>query len=167
MPLGPRRSSRPIRRFNPRQRVWSTFDNNSTVASGLAGDVDLLAPLEVAGASVLGCTVLRTLIKVYVPWSGVAGDGIYAGTMVGNLSDVGTGRLDPGPAAAEDDWAFLTRVFQPFTGAAADANREYFWDIKSKRRIEELNSRWVFAWHNLAAGNKTISIYVRTLVALA
>jgi len=166
MPPRPRRVVVPAVRSGPRrQRVWCTQDVTSTAGSVTSNCIDLLSTFGVAGSSTLGVTILRTLVTLQIPYA-LNTDTATWGLIVGRGDDVGTNR--PSPLSAGDDWMFLRREWLDTTGAAFAAGelQKVTYDVKSKRKLSEQNQRYLFAWFNNSAGNKTISIYVRTLLAL-
>jgi hypothetical protein len=100
-----------------------------------------------------------------VPWA-LAADTITWGLIVGRADDVGTTR--PSPAAGGDKWAMVTKEFPDTTGVAFTPGEQvvYTYDIKSKRKLDEVSERYLFSWFNGAAGAKTISVYIRALALL-
>jgi hypothetical protein len=164
MPARHRRSTVPGRRPR-RQLVWCTQDVTSTVATNTAGNLDLLSTFGVAGSSTLGITIMRTIVTLQIPYA-LATDTITWGLIVGRGDDVGTNR--PDPLSFGDDWMFNRREWIDTTGAAFAAGelQKVTYDVRSKRKLSEQNQRYLFSWHNNSAGNKTISIFVRTLLAL-
>jgi len=140
---------------------------NSTVAAAQAGCVDLLTALEVAGTSKLGVTVVRTILTVLVPWA-LAADSITWGLIVANIADVSPNSLVNPFTRPGDDWARLNREEPDTTGVAFSPGEQFVLkcDSRSKRRVDELGQTWTFCWQNGAAGNKTLGVYARTLVAL-
>ena len=163
----PPRHFRSSRAPSRRRSAWGTLDVSSgPVAAGSSTNVDLFATsLGAAGASTVGITIVRTHVRIMVPWA-LQADTITWGLIVGRADDVGTNR--PSPAAGGDKWAMVVKEFPDTTGVGFTPGEQvvYTYDIKAKRKLDEVSERWLFSWFNGAAGNKTISIYVRSLALL-
>src|SRR6267154_4423027 len=103
MPVRHRRSTGAVRRPR-RQLVWATLDQTVPIGFGAHNNLDLLAALEVAGSSRLGCTIMRTIVRLEVGGAAVATDGTIWGLVVGRTLDIGAG-VGPNPNAdLELDW---------------------------------------------------------------
>ena len=174
--MSPRRVTRHSNRgSNRRKLVWSTVDTGLTVplATGFQ-NLDLLTDLKVGGASVLGSTIMRVHL-VFSPSSAVtANDGIYVGLGVFQQDDVGTFTAATGAnvvnanAQREVDWMMWEhRVATPTYGYES-ANNHIVWDVKSRRRLEELQQTLVFSYapQGVATVPATGLLTGRVLVAL-
>jgi len=159
-----------------RKLVWSTVSTTVTfTAVTQVSTTDLLAPLEVAGASKLGCTVIRTHLQVYDLSTVAGGDRTALGLIVANSALVGlgvAGANDP-TANPELDWYFLDKR----SATAINANAQLgnvgttncmAYDIRAKRKVEELGDTATLAIRLPTHGTLPASydIYCRTLIAL-
>jgi hypothetical protein len=123
--------------------------------------------MELAGTSKVGTTIMRTHMRVQVPFT-LATERYEVGLLVGRTSpDVGN-TVNPSPNSNNNlDWLLLDTIFPTFSGATVDANREFTIDVRSKRKMEEMGSTYIFClWHSIAAVTSGVSIFARTLVAL-
>ena len=174
MPPRVRRSSRIVRGGARRKLVWATT-NGATVVTGDAANFnfDLLTNLRTAGASVLGATVIRTHARWSLMWpdTGFAPQGLAVGFCTQSLTFV-TGQLVD--LAQDEDWAYRDR-FLMGTGvntlAGADVPIEGFrLDLRSKRKVQELNQTWCMAmsFQNAQTAGDVMNVawFVRTLIAL-
>src|SRR5882762_1484718 len=96
MPTTRHRGSRA--RVAPAQRrklVWATFDNTIAVPAGPPTNttVDLISQFELAGASKLGITIMRTHMVLQLPFSVALRWEI--GLSVVRNTDIGTNRVNP------------------------------------------------------------------------
>jgi len=165
MPARNRRSSfghRPQRR----KLVWSVFDGLvGAVPAGDAQGVNLLTQLNVAGASRLGATVMRTHLRIQVPYT--ANTEFHTlGLVVGRPSDIAVPTAADPANVPELDWMWLERLFPHSSGATVDANRTYTVDSHARRKLEELDQTYILSLSNGAAGAITYAVYCRTLLAL-
>jgi hypothetical protein len=112
-------------------------------------------------------TVLRTHVSASLPFSSTTA-GHVIGFIVGRTDDVGVGSLRP-PSPLNDpelEWALNTKVFASASGATADAVRNWTFDLRSKRKLEQPGQRYLLCVHNSDTVAATYSFYMRTLVAL-
>ena len=165
MPYRHRRSASPVRRV----RNWATTDQSVTIPVGQTSNTDLLAPMEIAGSSIVGVTVVRTIVRI--TWTAATlGDGFRFGLLVARFEDVGLNV--PGQVTAADpdlDWLFLDRVYVDTQGAGAGVNTtfEYNVDTKAKRRCQKLGQTYILSLVNANAVSSTQQrIFARTLVLL-
>ncbi len=170
MPTRHRGAHYPVRGPRRRQLVWSTFDQTVTIAQGARNTVDLLADFEVAGATHLGCTIMRTHCHI----GGIAADaatgGLAYGFMVVRLPDDIGPNVGPNPNSGLDqDWMLIDRWF-PNTeeGGTITAQGELRLDLRAKRRMGELKQTYglALANTNTAVGNTNYRVFCRTLLAL-
>jgi hypothetical protein len=137
------------------------------MAAGQGSNVNLLAALSVAGASLLGVTVMRTHLALYVTTAVTLADELRVGLVIGRVADVGAGP-PAGTISASDpelDWMLLRDEFAtPTFGPQGSNTLEY--DLKAKRKMQELNQAYILALANSAGGSKTVKIFARTLLAL-
>jgi hypothetical protein len=157
-----------VARGQRRKLVWATFDQTAAaLAAGAHVNVDLLADLEVAGASKLGATIIRTHLRFTVQPDTLTGGAIY-GLVVARAADVGVG-VGPNPISDPTiDWMLYQR-WLPFTdgGQALPATSQVVIDNRSKRKIEEMGQAYLFSFANNNAVAQTPRIFARTLIALA
>ena len=164
-----RRRSTTIARSQRRKLVWATFDQTlPALAVNAVTSVDLLNQFELAGASHLGVTIMRTHVRLQLTNMAAPADAVPIGFVVARLSDVGTARVDPN-AESDLDWLYIDRLMADSMGAGGTitANPVYTFDLRAKRKMQEMSQAYVFAVKNLT-GSAAFSprLYVRTLVAL-
>jgi len=140
------------------------------MAAGDRSNVDLLAELEVAGASVLGVTIMRTHIRFTTAFANAtAAGGLTYGLLVDRKLDVGR-NVGPNPISEHElDWMLLDKYFPNNSGGLtqATANDVVTIDNRSKRKMQELSQAYLFSI--LLSGttdSATPRIWARTLVAL-
>ncbi len=164
--------ARSNRRANRRKLVWATKNVSLTqTAAGNVTNTDLLTDLKVAGASILGATIMRTHLVLSVSTTVAAGNDFYFALIVGESSDLVSNAastaltLDP-LTSPELDWMWWEHpVAAPVfdQGGTNIITR----DIKSKRKIQELNQTYILSLKGgVAAGNVTTQVVTRTLLAL-
>jgi hypothetical protein len=160
-----------------RKLVWATLDTGVNIAANNSfQNIDLLQALKVSGAGgfTLGSTVVRTHLALHITSTVATGDGLYLGEFVGTNDEVGsftaaTGTNVPNPSAQpEADWMMWEhRAAAPQYNYEA-SNNHVIWDIKSKRKLEELQQTLIFSI--LANGVGTLPLTglltARALVAL-
>jgi len=171
MPVRVLRSNRSAVRRPRRGRTttWATTDLTVTVAAAGQNNIDLLADLEVAGSSVVGITVLRTLLWLHVQNWAAVGDYVRTGLIVEDKGYVGTTQ-----ALATNrnlDWMYLTPMAAVASGAAVSVASLYpatGWpaDIRSRRVIKDMGRTSILALSNSSAASKTIDVFVRQLIGL-
>lgn len=171
--------SMPYRRIRParvstgrRQRrklVWATQQSTSVaLPTGNKQNIDLLGNLETAGSSILGATVMRThTIVNCVEANADTGKGVFLGWIVDSATTATT--IDPSTGFGFD-WMLLT-VLPPELGKSEFLDgtnlrwaQEY--DLRSKRKIEELAEKYFLCIQNQGSGTVTFSSFSRTLLAL-
>jgi len=166
MPTSHRRGFAPGRRSAPRRKlVWATA--NGDIALGAAptfNNIDLVANLRTAGASVLGATVIRTHATLYIDQTGRAvANKWQVGLIVEDLDNVGAvSNLLNNPSR---DWAYWTQRAAVSAGGAI--GQELFEiDLRAKRKFEEMEQSWLMCTANNSGVAMTVRYAVRTLVAL-
>jgi hypothetical protein len=153
-------------RAERRKLVWGTTDQSVNIPAGQISNTNLLAALSVAGSSLLGVTVMRTHCRI-MQLAAVAGTTTRVGFIIGRTSDVGiniAGQQDP--SNPELDWMLLDRRTQDTNGAATNATQNWVYDLKSKRKMQELNQAYILAITNTTAAAVTYQLWARVLVAL-
>ena len=164
MPRVIRRSSMvAARRPQRRKLVWATVDSTGVaVPAGGTDVVNLLSPFITGGASVLGCTVMRTHLYV-MPDTELGAWTI--GLIIGRTDDVGA---DLAPLThPELDWMLLTQHFGTHSGATPDAITPGRFDVRSKRKMEEQGQRYLFVFTNGdGSAARNMRFFARTLIAL-
>jgi hypothetical protein len=150
-----------------RKLVWSTLDQNVTIAAGSWTNVNLLAPLSVAGSSLLGITIMRSIVTLNINTSIAIGDALAVGLIVCRVNEIGAavaGSVDP--AQLENDWLWLDKYYGS-TGTSMDTlPGDMAIDTKAKRKMQELNQAYALSMRNSVGVAKTISFFSRVLVAL-
>ena len=157
------RTRTPVRQR--RKLVWASHVFNLAAAAGVSINTDLLADFKAGGASILGCTVMRIHALFFVKYANLA-DFTQMGICVGRQGDITTG-TSPNPATnPEIDWMLNRYLLATASGAAVDAQRVIEIDLRSKRKIEELNQALVLIFTNGNAAGNTYFGFSRTLLAL-
>ena len=162
-------STRPQRR----KLVWATAQiTGATVAAGAQiVPTDLLNNLKVAGSSVLGATVMRTHARIEViQVSTATTEGCGIGFIVDDAGQPGAPAGVPSIGDFGNDWMLLDTMFWGDPGSVVIGGSVFFnhqVDLRSKRRIEELQERYLFCFQNNGNTNVVLSLWCRTLVALA
>jgi len=162
MPPRPRRSSR---RMGPPRRklVWATANTTVSVPAGGVLGVDLTGNLRTAGASVLGGTVMRTHANLLLAFA-TSADFWSIGMIICRDVDITNG-IDPNTNPG-DDWMLSVQEFETTSGAATDVARNVHYDLRSKRKFEELEQRYGLMIANHTAAAHGVPLFVRTLIAL-
>ena len=166
MPSRNFRAARPAGRSQRRKLVWATLDQSVTIPAGQISNVNLLAALSVAGSSLLGVTVGRTHIRIQAT-TATAGDLVRIGLVIGRATDVGInipGQQDP--ANPELDWMLLDRRAVQGQETNVAGKPCYSYDLRSKRKMQELNQAYVLALQDSGAASSTWQLWARTLVML-
>ena len=159
------RPSGPGVRGQRRKLDWATFDTTIPVPAGppTNSTVDLLNQFELAGASKLGVTIMRTHLQLQLPYA-VAGRW-EVGLSVVRVTDIGTTRVNPN-ADNDLDWALFNCFYESYSGATIDARRDVTIDLRAKRKCQEMGQTWGLSLWNSTAAAQTVSAFCRTLVAL-
>ncbi len=167
MPPRYRRPTRTLRGGRRRKLVWATTNTSFSLAAGANTTIDLLAGFEIAGASKLGVTVMRTHLRLN--WTyGAAADNVVVGLSVVRDSDIGTTRVNPN-SDPELDWMLWEAIYADSMGAGATINTivNLVFDVRSRRKVEELGQTYGLSLTNAnaaTAGNPRVS--ARVLLAL-
>jgi len=147
-----------------RKLVWSTTDQSVTLIAGANTSLNLLAALSVAGSSLLGVTIMRTHLTLAIDTAVTAADRLRVGFVVDRVSEVGAASAITA-ADPELDWMLWRHeTAAPTFGSGGSNVLEY--DLRAKRRMQELNQAYLLCITNSAGGSKTITVAGRTLVAL-
>ena len=165
MPITRRRTRMVTSGSRRRKLVWATFRGD--IALGAApqfNNVDLLGNFRTAGASVLGCTIMRTRGVIYVDNTGRAvGSKGTVSLLVGRLSDIG-GTVNLAGDSGQD--LAYTRMVCPVSAYGAIGQENLEIDLRARRKCQELDQTWVLATSNDAGPVLTLRCFVRTLIAL-
>ena len=162
-----RRSRIPVRTTQRRKLVWATVDQSVTIIAGAKTNVNLLAALSVAGSSLLGVTIMRTHVEIAPTTALTLGDGLRVGFLVARVADVGAGVTgSPDPSDPELDWMLWRHEHVTPLGIAPGGGDVLVYDIKAKRKMQELNQAYILSLLNSAGGSKTLYIQGRILLAL-
>lgn len=163
----------------------------TTFAQGLATNdnlvIDLLTGARVAGASVLGATVARTIVNMYNTAGTAAvpitrGDQFYWGLIVSDSNDVGLNTVGAPNAHTTPnlDWAWHELDVATVPGGpsilGATPQASYFGasnsmtrDVRVKRKVQEMNQNWSLVVNQSSlgtAGGASWIWWVRTLLML-
>jgi hypothetical protein len=152
-----------------RKLVWSTLDQSVTMAAGLGSNLNLLASLSVAGASLLGVTIMRTHLDLWrTGQASVLADSLRLGLIVDRVAAVGAGPPAGAVTAAdpEADWMLWRHEFAAPTFGYSGGSNVLTYDNRSKRKMQELDQAYLLCLTNAAGGAQTWSISARILVAL-
>jgi len=154
-----------------RHTTWARSSGTLSVANNAAWDtVDLLQAFRTAGGQQQGVTVARIRLRLAVITAVAANDSFALGVIRGQLSDVGAtiaGAPNPG-ADPYEDWLFHSVYF------ASVAPAQYFesganvmaYDIKSMRKLEELDQRLNIVLGTAAVGSFPLQMGYSTSVLL-
>jgi len=152
------------RRSAPRRtRIWLNTQSDVAFAATQEVNLDLFAT-DLGGTNVAGYTVLRTLVRVGLPFT-AATDRFYVGLLVCKPSDIGTAVAGQANVSGDRDldWAWRDEVISDSTGGGF-GQQVYTIDTKAKRRVPELMSRYALCmWSQNAL---TAKVFARVLVAL-
>lgn len=107
---------------------------------------------------------MRTHARMQLRSGGGAGDFWHVGFMVCRDVDVAAG-IDPNTNPG-DDWMYTSQYFMTSSGATIDSNREIYIDLRSKRKFEELETRYALFVANHTGAALSVPLYIRTLIAL-
>ena len=164
------RARRPIRSGNRRKLVWATSDTvAANIAAGANTAIDLLATsFELAGASTLGATVMRTHARISAATANAQTADWRYGFIVTNSGFPGNAATlalyDP-RANPELDWMLLDSLHDgEDVGIAGQGHRSV--DLRSKRKMQEMNQKYIMVINNGDAAAHLFSVFVRTLIAL-
>jgi len=162
------RRTHAVARSTRRKLVWATTDQVVTMAAGVGSNVNLLASLSVAGSSLLGVTIMRTHVALYPTTALALADKLRVGFLVGRVADVGAGPPAgaPTPADPELDWMLWRHEAVTPLGFTPGGGDMLDYDIRGRRRMQELNQAYLLCLFNSAGGSKTLQISGRVLVAL-
>jgi len=163
MPTRHTRSSHQVR--GPRRKlVWCELNQTLTLAAGHTSNLNMLTQFSVAGASTLGVTVMRTILNIQVATFVAAADYLEWGLVVGRLADVGTVTALAG--TPELDWSYHDILFPGSSGPDVNVSERFRYDVRSKRKVQELDQVYLWAFLNGSAGTQVLQLFSRTLVAL-
>jgi hypothetical protein len=152
------RSRGPVR-AQRRERIWVENDRLDTIAAGAALNLDLCAATNEDAF-----TIIRTIIRIQVQnWAAVA-DLLAFGLLVGRAVDIGsTPVLASMPGL---DWSWKGSIEPTFSGATVNAGSSYDVDSKSRRKVRELDERYLLCYTNGSAASKNVLTRARTLIML-
>lgn len=159
-----------------RKLVWVDTDFAFSLAHLDNEAIDLFTNLRVAGASTLGVTVIRTIVRITnLATSITAGDDVYWGLSVADRAQIGLNVAGAPNAqtAPEIDWAWRDHSYAYKGGGYAAyfpaLGNTQITDVKAKRKVEEMGQTWCLSLTQNAlgtAGNANWVGFVRCLVAL-
>ena len=184
MPPRRRYPSRPRGGLARRRLVWAEFDAvASFTANGQWFCLDLLQAYKaVVGSTISKCTVARTHGYVaHTTGAAAAGDRVWSGFRVADVNDT-SGTLTTAATVANPrdnpyvDWAFASRhsvdgaAFltpgQIGQGAGGNSQSSIVYDLKSRRKLENLTDTWAFVLmqDNVTTVASTWHVYFKTLL---
>jgi len=154
------------RRPQRRKLIWVTSSVNSgAIAAGSNWSVDMVAGMRVAGASLLGTTVMRIHAQLEVnSGAATAGSFNWFGIKIADQVEITTTLALS--SSVYDDWMIYDQVFSHFTGATVDATVIRSIDLRSKRKMEEMSQTLGLFVSNTSGVAQTYNWYSRTLLAL-
>jgi hypothetical protein len=128
---------------------------------------DLLSSFEAAGASTLGVTIMRTHMTFSYHSTQATGLADWnVGLLVGRDSDVTTPAGTNPVVETELDWMLLTAEFSKWNGGTENTFTQGSYDVRSKRKMEEMQQRYMLCLYNTGAAGAQWTYFARTLVAL-
>jgi hypothetical protein len=165
-------------RTERRRTDWARQSGSFTLTTGTASatTVDLLTQYKADGGNTAGVTVARTHLRMAITSDVTGGDDFYWGLYRGAISNVGS-ELSGSPTPFTDpynDWAMWQHLVASLdvlstTGYAhywpATNNHEY--DIRSKRRIDQVQMGWLLCVEaGVLANTIVVNYQASTLVML-
>lgn len=158
-----------------RKLVWATYDHDISIAANLSWfNVDLLADYKnIAQGSPAGITIMRSHIAFWVTSTVTNGDGIYLGLKVDDANQVTsaatTDDMVTNPADDSfEDWMLVRKFNAHPSYSFTAANNNILLDVKSKRKMEELQQTLLFSVYSQDVTSLpfTFDIHARILLAL-
>jgi hypothetical protein len=176
MPIHRQRSMLVSRGSRRRKLVWGTLNIGSTaLASGLnIVPVSVLANITVNGLGLTGGTVVRSHLRLSLTAADTdTNPGAFFGLCVDDNTITAAGKPDPSSDFGRD-WMyvnFITPGTSPSSIAApANAPTEFLYgtdvDIRSKRRLPEMNDDLFFVLKNSGSASLNYGVFIRSLVML-
>jgi hypothetical protein len=110
---------------------------------------------------------MRTHLVISITSAVTTADRLRLGLIVGRASDIGVavaGAITP--ADPEEDWMLWRHETAAPTFGESSANNQLVYDVKAKRRMNELNQTYVLSMVNDVGVGKQMTIQGRVLVAL-
>jgi len=151
-----------------RKLVWTSQTITVTMASGaFSPGVDLLQEIEVAGASKLGATVMRTHLSALVGWGAPPiGNGafMWLGLKITTAAELATGINIP--TAQNLDWLLVRQLLATYSANVIDGYTPLEIDNRSKRKVEEMGQTYGLFLFNPTPVSQTTIFFARTLLAL-
>jgi hypothetical protein len=145
---------------SPRRTLtWLQNSGVETLAAGTGANRDLGAA---SSTDALG-TIMRLLLYVTVENWAAAADIITIGTVKGRAADIGTSPLLASMPGL--DWSFMAPIYPESAGAAISVVQTYRFDLKSRRKVQEVDERYLVCFDNGSAASKTLQWFSRLLVA--
>lgn len=150
-----------------RKLTWATTEQTTfTLTGATSADLfDLGANYKAAGGTTQGITIMRTHIQLAVQSaSPTIGAGAFLGLIVGNSADT---RTQLNALAEYEDWMLYRNCYvMGTTSGASNQEARYEIDIRSKRKMQELNQSYWLVLEALTAQTTTVAFSVRSLLAL-
>jgi hypothetical protein len=110
---------------------------------------------------------MRTHVLLHVQNWALVADAMVWGLLVCRAADIGLNVVGQASANVHDlDWAISTALFPQSSGAAVSVAQTYPYDVKSRRKVQEMGQRYALCVSNNSAAAKTYDIFARTLIAL-
>ena len=172
MPVHRRRSFVRSGSAQRRKLVWATNSGlGLTPVVNSPFNVDLLSNFRAAGGSTVGATVMRTHVRFSLAWevTPASSQAFTYGLTVADMDLVTAGSITTGERGR--DWAILDQ-FMPGCGSNAftvslGAVEGFAVDLRSKRKVQELNQTWCLAFVYVGGTLELpLSYWTRTLLAL-
>jgi hypothetical protein len=111
----------------------------------------------------MGLTVVRTIMRVRWEPTNLADTLTLGITVVDALDEFDDIQPNVNQGGS---WALWTRDFPSASGPTVDAAHSFNVDLKSRRKLPSMNSRYVAAFETSAGTVRLLSYYARTLVLL-
>jgi hypothetical protein len=176
MPVRHRRSTFAVRNSGRRKLVWGTLSVPSTALASLAGITpkSILANITTNGIGITGGTVMRTHVVLSLSCTDAdTSPGAYWGLAV--LDNTMVGVDVPAPSSSfGTDWmmnTFLTpgtadnSIGSPINAPTGVLYGKTY-DIRSRRRLHEMNDDYWFCLFNAGSASMNYSVFIKALVAL-
>jgi hypothetical protein len=165
MPARHFRSSFTRVRGSRRRLAWASLDvNAAAIAHNGVFNIDLLSPIEAAGSSKLGVTIMRLILTGAFTMD--IGGFWTVGCTVAQTFELAPDDIDP-DAQKNLDFMYLTRLYPHASGATVDATNPFHSDIRSHRKCAQMGETLgLVATNKSNAAAESFSLLSRVLVAL-
>ncbi len=157
--------------------MWVELDATAVpTTAGHAVNLDLLQTYKsLVGEALAGCTVMRCHLRLSPTTAVAAGDSFRWGLIVDHVGSVQTtayvtGTLPNFPNPVDTplaEWMMITREYARPGFSIPGSNNVLDYDIRAKRKIDEIQNTLVLSIATVAAGaSLSVAVYSRALLAL-